>query len=279
MIAKCHTIENTASCLNYCDKSKSDQLYTSGVYGSASQIAEQMEMIQDQNSRAERKGLHAILSFSQMDEKKLTNEIKTNLIQEYLKKHGLEKNQAVAYEHKDTEYLHIHIVVNRISENRLCVANSHERRKNTSFIREMELEYGLQNKTGENKQKECFKSSIDKALRKSSTFKEFRSELRKDNIMILKGRGITFVDRENGVRFKGSSLGREYSLSNIEKRLEVENKEVEQNIVNVVVQDDIEQEIKGERESSDPGTVRAPRFDNDKEDVFEKKKKRNRPRF
>ena len=226
MIAKSHTVQNTAAALKYCEKEKAEQIFTQKVYGNASKIADQMKTFQDQNTRAENKGYHAILSFSKNDEKVLTKEIKEDLIKEYLKAHGLQDNQAVAYEHKDTEHLHIHIVANRIKVDGRCVSNSNERYKNMSFVRAMSYKHGLENSknVGGNTQKERFKAIIDSTVNGSKSFSDVERELKEQGFSILKGtgvkqNGITFIDDKSGVQFKASSLGNRFTYNSIEKRL------------------------------------------------------------
>ena len=48
---------------------------------------------------------------------------------------------------------------------------------------------------------------------------ELKEKLRQQNYQTYLGRGIAFVNTKNGTKIKGSEIGREYSLANLEKRL------------------------------------------------------------
>jgi hypothetical protein len=91
----------------------------------------------------------------------------------------------------------------------------------------MEKKYRLQ--VTENQQKSRGQSSsvgadklrklIDTHLPSCPTLSDLSIALKKRGIIVYLGRGISFTDRNTGVTFKGSSLGRHYSRSQVESRL------------------------------------------------------------
>jgi hypothetical protein len=73
-----------------------------------------------------------------------------------------------------------------------------------------------------NKYADDLRATIDIFLPKAQSIDEFAKMMQKQGYMIEKGRGITFVLPKNNIRIKGSDLGKEYSLSNLSKRLKGE---------------------------------------------------------
>ena len=63
------------------------------------------------------------------------------------------------------------------------------------------------------------KELIDHNLSKVRSLQELKEKLRQQNYQTYLGRGIAFVNTKNGTKIKGSEIGREYSLANLEKRL------------------------------------------------------------
>jgi hypothetical protein len=101
------------------------------------------------------------------------------------------------------------------------------------FCRKIELQLGLSIapqmhilKRGENEVSisesdlaNHLRKSIDEALMISEDLVVLKSELKKRKIKMQVGRGISFMIEGKGVVFKGSKLGREYSLLNLEQRI------------------------------------------------------------
>jgi hypothetical protein len=63
------------------------------------------------------------------------------------------------------------------------------------------------------------RDKIDRNLLKYKTMKDLRIALQKEGLKMYQKRGVSFLDTKTAAKFKGSDLGREYSLMNIEKRL------------------------------------------------------------
>ena len=229
MISKMAIIneEHTLNSLQYAERG-GEQLYTNNVFGSPKEIFNDFKLIQELNDRAKNKSIHAIISFNPNDD---TNKLsKQNLIDignKYLEQHGLNNNQAAIYIHNDKAHLHLHIIANRIKKDGLCVSSSHNYAKNLTFCKEIEKEYSLietnRKEKGvdfvkDNQRANKIKEKIDKAILKSNSLDEFCKNMKQLNVLALRGRGIAFVDSA-GAKFKGSEIGREYSLKGIEKQL------------------------------------------------------------
>lgn len=223
IIAEQHTLNS----LEYAERG-GEQLYTNNVFGSPKEIFNDFKLIQDLNDRAKNKSIHAILSFNPNDDmQKLSKQDLIDIANKYLEKHGFDDNQAAVYLHLDKSHLHLHIIANRIKMNGLCVSSSNNYFKNLDFAKEMENQYQLIKTNRKEKGVDFVKDSqranqikakIDKALLKSSTMDEFCKHMKNMNVLVLRGRGIAFVD-SSGSRFKGSEIGREYSIMGIEKKI------------------------------------------------------------
>ncbi|MFY7911755.1 MAG: hypothetical protein ACOVO2_19495, partial [Emticicia sp.] len=67
---------------------------------------------------------------------------------------------------------------------------------------------------------QSIRDKIDRNLLKHKTMEDLRKSLEKEGVKMYHNRGVSFLDTKTAAKFKGSDLGREYSLMNIEKRLE-----------------------------------------------------------
>lgn len=223
IIAEQHTLNS----LEYAERG-GEQLYTNNVFGSPKEIFNDFKLIQDLNDRAKNKSIHAILSFNPNDDmQRLTKQDLIDIANKYLEKHGFDDNQSAVYLHNDKAHIHLHIVANRIKMDGICVSSSNNYFKNLDFAKEMENQYQLIKTNRKEKGVDFVKDSqranqikakIDKALLKSTTMDEFCKHMKNMNVLVLRGRGIAFVDG-SGAKFKGSEIGREYSIMGIEKQL------------------------------------------------------------
>ena len=157
------------------------------------------------------------------------------MVKLYAKKQGFEKNQWVVYKHNDTKNPHYHFVGNRINaDTKKSTSVSNDRYKNLEFSREMEKKYNLTkvektltiDKTKTNQRALELKKMVDKNIKKSKGFDDFKWNMEKDGVKVNKGRGLSYT--HDKVSFKGSELGRNYSLKNTEKQIEVKGKRQEQ---------------------------------------------------
>jgi hypothetical protein len=66
---------------------------------------------------------------------------------------------------------------------------------------------------------QSIRDKIDRNLLKHKTMEDLRKSLEMEGLKMYQNRGVSFLDTKTAAKFKGSDLGREYSLMNIEKRL------------------------------------------------------------
>jgi hypothetical protein len=232
MIAKIEAISHTLNALDYCERG-GELIYSFNCIGNASEIYKQMESNNSLNDHCKKPTFHAKIRISPEDIGILKTQDFLDIALDYAKTIGFELNPYAVYIHEEgTDKEHIHIVASRIKENNTAVTESYTRYKNLDFCRKIEEKYNLRRvkRVLETvKEQKVFISEdarqfplvkkIDQAIEYSVTLKDFVFHLEQNVVNVQIGRGIGFTD-EKGVYFKGSDLGRDYTLSSITKRLE-----------------------------------------------------------
>jgi len=230
MIVNSHPASSTKGTILYAgEKDKAELIEQNDCFGSPQEVAEQFKQVQELNTRASEKNktFHASISLPEKDKGKLSKKQEQDMVKAYAKKQGFEKNQWVAYKHNDTKNPHYHFVANRINpETKKSTSISNDRYKNMEFSKEMEQKYNLTrvektmqtDKTKTNQRASELKNIVDKNIKKSKSFDDFKKNMEKDGVTVNKGRGLSYT--HDKVSFKGSELGRNYSLKNTEKQIE-----------------------------------------------------------
>ena len=205
-------------------------------------LANQYKDCASQNPKLEKYVWHQSFSFPQNEaiEKEKIQEIS----KDFSKQFGFDNNQMIVFQHNDTAHKHFHIVANRIDFNgKTTATDKNNYRKIGNFCREMELKHQLTqtpnmkclsyklekahkitHEYSKSDIAEGIKESIKKHLPNSKTMEELGKNLANEKIKMYQGRGIAFFDKASKAKFKGSDLGRDYSLSNLEKKLGQEPK-------------------------------------------------------
>jgi len=229
MICKMSIIseKHTLNSLEYANKG-GELISSNFVAGKPKVVFKDFEFVQSLNDRANNKSIHAIISLNPNDNiAKLNRQDYIDICNQYLEKHGFKNNQSAIYLHTEKDHTHFHIIANRIGFDGKCVSSSHNYAKNVEFSKQMELKYNLVKTNRKTKGIDFIKDNsrakmvrviVDSAILRSLSIEAFIQEMKKQNILVLKGRGISFAD-SSGVKFKGSDLGRAYSLQNIAKRI------------------------------------------------------------
>ena len=167
---------------------------------------------------------------------------------DYLKKMGFDDNQFIMYRHTDTKHEHIHIIANRVQYSGKVTSDGNIKRRSREVLNGLEKKYGLTQVLGKsNIKKSLTQREIEKTLRtgtaptklilqdkigatvsKAKNTTEFIKLLNvhnitpKFNVSRTTGRvsGVSF--KYEGVIYKGSSLGKNYSWNNIKKHIDYE---------------------------------------------------------
>ena len=172
-------------------------------------------------------------SFSFPPGEKPSDTLITNIATEFAKEFGFAQNQMLVFRHGDTANSHFHLVANRLNYNGKNTADHFNNYARTGkFCRRMELELGLsvtpqmhiiRGNTDENKlgdqAKLKLKEIIDRLLPSVYSLGELSEALIKQGYKTYTGRGIAFFNTKKRMKVKGSELGRQYSLANLQKRL------------------------------------------------------------
>ncbi len=195
-------------------------------------LAKQFRDCADKNQNLKNYVWHQSFSFpkGETPTKEQIHRISTTFAKDF----GFSDNQLVVFQHNDTNHAHFHIVANRINFNGKTTANDgYSYLKTGTFCRKIEQELGLQTtpnmkallpekerEISSNTLAQSIRDKIDRNLLKHKTMEDLRKSLEKEGVKMYQNRGVSFLDTKTAAKFKGSDLGREYSLMNIEKRLE-----------------------------------------------------------
>ncbi len=210
-------------------------------------IAVQFKAVADQNSKLTKYIWHQSFSFPK-DEVPTNSQIET-ISKEFSDVFGFQNNQLITFKHTDKDHEHFHIVANRIDYNGKTTAKDSDNFKRIgNFCRDMETQLGLtpvpnmfclQPKKQGDKNISMYnqssiaqkiKASLGKCIEASKSLDELKANLKSEKIKMYTGRGISFFDQESKAKFKGSDLGREYSLMHIEKQIDPHTKKNSSNL-------------------------------------------------
>jgi hypothetical protein len=160
-----------------------------------------------------------------------TNDQITAIANTFAKDFGFDHNQMLVFKHTDTQHPHFHLVANRLDYNGKNTADHFNNyAKTAKFCRKMELELNLSiapqmnllledKRQTQDKRLLTLKDLIDHLLPEALTLEELKEKLLKKGYKTYIGRGIAFFNPKNRMKIKGSDLGRDYSLANLEKRI------------------------------------------------------------
>lgn len=197
-------------------------------------LAKQMLDNRDKNRNLNKYVWHQSFSFPPGEDP--PKEKLTTLAQEFAKEFGFSENQMLVFRHNDTKHKHIHIVANRINYNGKNTADHFKNYARTGeFSRRMEMELGLTitpDMSLNQKVKQQvptqdtaiinLRKLVDQTLAKVSAFDDFANQMLAHGFKTYRGRGVAFFNMQNRMKVKGSDMGKDYSLQNLEKRLGVE---------------------------------------------------------
>ncbi|MGB2833111.1 MAG: relaxase/mobilization nuclease domain-containing protein [Methylotenera sp.] len=196
----------------------------------ANSRAAEMSAVSSSNSKLTKPGFHASLSLPAGE--RGTDEQWRAASEAYLTSMGfdIEKTQYVVTRHQDTDKDHIHIVANRVQLDGKTVSMSNDRRRSHAACRVAEKESGLhaydaQEPKAQKGRLHDLRTKVDSALSDKPTIKQFKERLQKEGVDLKLNRsqstghvsGISYAD-DSGRQFKGSALGKQYSLKGLQDR-------------------------------------------------------------
>lgn len=239
MIAKIVKGASFRGCVQYVTgKDEAKILASDGVLlGSVGNIADSFEYQRGLNPRCSKPVGHIALSFKPEDKEKLTDEMMTKIAQEYMELMGIRDTQFLLVRHHNTANPHCHLVYNRVDNNGKIISDKFERKRSEKIVKHLKDKYGLTYSDGKGqtrterlhyteRTKFEIQNAVKTVLQASRTWQQFTDGLKRQGVEVeFKRRrgsndvieGITFI--KDGVRFKGSQIGRQFSYAKLNERL------------------------------------------------------------
>lgn len=191
------------------------------------QKRERLEQLMERNGRAKIKLVHVSLNFDPSEH--LSRETFIRIANTYMEKLGFAEQPYLVYEHRDKGHEHIHILTTCIREDGTRI-NTHLLGANKSEPARIAIEaqFGLVRASDKNSNalKVSVKKRVDAAIQTSRNLPELIRALKQVNIGVTLYHndqgllyGISLVDLEKHAVFKGSKLGKNYTVASILKRL------------------------------------------------------------
>ncbi len=215
------------------NKKDAEFLYARGVVTeNPNLIAKQMRSVADMRS-IKNPVFHAYISLK--NKERGTDEQWKLAADAFLKNMGfdLDQTQYIVARHTDAGHDHVHIVANRVMLNNVVVSDFQHKQRTHQATRAAELAAGFtkyESKKDRQIRMQETRSTIDAALKSSKNllgkvdYTRFKIELGKLGIELVESRSKT-TDRLFGIsyktadhHYKGSQLGKDYSLGGLQKR-------------------------------------------------------------
>ncbi|UKJ07930.1 relaxase/mobilization nuclease domain-containing protein [Solitalea lacus] len=207
---------------------RAEILAFNNCFGNKRELASQFKDVQKLSKRVEKPVLH--LSLRLAPDEILTKNQLIEIGQACAKEFGIEDHQYICVLHKDTKEQHIHIAANRVGFDGKVASDSNNYKLMANLCRRLEKQYQLKEVLNPraflspkdrmlpryDQRKEKLKADIKLTLSKVSQYSLFEKEMKVKGYIVIKGRGISFIDSKK-VKIKGSEVG--YSLSKIENTL------------------------------------------------------------
>ncbi|MGJ5676832.1 MAG: relaxase/mobilization nuclease domain-containing protein [Nostochopsis sp.] len=130
--------------LEYLETREQSSLIGGNMFGTnARELAREFRLSRQLNPQAEKVVHHVSLSL--LPGEKLDNDTWCEIADKYMQSMGYTANQYAIYRHNDRDHSHIHICASRISlDNGKMTSDSWEYVRSEKIIRQLELEYGLE---------------------------------------------------------------------------------------------------------------------------------------
>ena len=219
-------------------KDEAKILISDGILlGSVGNIADSFEYQRGLNPRCSKPVGHIALSFKPEDKDKLTDEKMAKIAREYMELMGIRDTQFILVRHHNTANPHCHLVYNRVDNNGRIISDKFERKRSEKIVKHLKDKYGLTYSDGKGqtrterlhyteRTKFEIQNAVKTAMQASRSWQQFADRLKQQGIGVeFKRRrgsndvieGITFI--KDGVRFKGSQIGRQYTYARLNERL------------------------------------------------------------
>lgn len=236
MISKVIIGKTFKGCCRYVmNKPGAQILFSSGVReDSVSNTVSDFESIRNLRLGLKKVVLHTSISFAYEDAENLSDEKRVEVAKAFLKKMGLDENQAICVKHTDAKHDHFHIISNRVGFDGKAASDRFIKNRAARSCDELEVEFGLTVARGhgrsteikhrspaKNKVRDEIKQAIESGLAKGiKDFNELERHLANSAIEMKvqyqsTGRvnGLSF--RKDGVALKGSAIDKNLSYKKL----------------------------------------------------------------
>lgn len=221
---------------------KGYELMRNGIAGnSATDLLQNMRIIQDLNKRAIKKTFSLVLSPEINDGKRISDETLRSITHDFLKELGIDplEQQYIAFVHTEKEHKHIHIIANRVDFTGKLLSDHHIGKRAQWVAHRLAKKYGLKsaketqikNAKKRNQEQNNFKD-LRKQIKakhdwvlsqKPKTLADYMELMDKKGITVVpihnkytgKLQGLRIVDKKTGKSFKASEVHRSMSLNKL----------------------------------------------------------------
>lgn len=235
MIGKGKCITHTSAAISYAmEKNGAEIIDKKMVIGeNGKEISNEFKLFQDLNKRTENNTISFVLSPEPKQGETLNNNQMKILSDDFLKRMGLENNQAVIVKHTDKAHTHLHIFVNRINEKGEAYKDNFIGKKSQNTADQVAKERGLIRAKEVMKSKELSTQQIRKEIKeisdkviksKPKNFLDYSKKMETLGVKInpkinkngqMQGFRVDF----KGMNFKASEVHKTMSFGNIEKQI------------------------------------------------------------
>jgi len=209
---------------------RAEVLFYNKCFGNKYELASQFRDVEKLSKRVEKPVLHMSLRLAPGEQ--LSKDQLMEIGLECAREFGVADNQYICVLHKDTKEQHIHIAANRVGFDGKVASDSNNYKRMAALCRRLEKEYQLKEVLSpraflspkerllprHDSRKEKLKTDIRQTLEKVHSFGEFERKMQELGYKVIKGRGISFIDKKK-VKIKGSEVG--FAWAKIEKILNV----------------------------------------------------------
>ena len=182
---------------------------------------------------------HTSLSFNPDDTGKLDSEKMREIAEDYMQEMELTGTQYAIIRHRDTDHEHLHIVANRVADDGHTISDSHNFYKSKQVLAKLIQKYGLtppqglrlekqkpEKLTGAELAKHEIRQALAATLATATGWEQLRPALAAKRITYktfqnAAGEAVGISFEKDGLTFKGSEVGRQYSLNGLLKQVAV----------------------------------------------------------
>lgn len=234
MIAKAKAIAHGKVAIEYAMReSKNGELVASNLIqnNTPNEIYNEFTDIQKYNTRCKNKFIRFEIGIAPKDEAKLSQNDLTKICEEFSKRLGFENHQWIACTHRDTDNLHLHMIVNRIGVGQSVYDTSFISNRASNTAEKISLDMGLtlaKNIKAKYKQRTDIvsfermmaRTRIERLAHealadKPNNLREFQQAMKEKGIIVSEAKnkkGNTYGLRFTGYgeTFKASTIGQEF---------------------------------------------------------------------